>query len=341
MLYIIPFLIFCYHLAFGNVVVGLGAAMTDNVILADESDLEYEGVEKGGWYEISHDRMRDILKRHEGNYETLPGGSAINVLKAISGLGIETRAIGRIGSDRTADHYNASLKMRGVRSFLSQGALPSGQVTCFVTSEGQRTFCNYFGSSQTDTPKITLDPAAFVGASHLHIEGYQCTDMPTMRQAISMAKQYGLTISLDLANQFVVRQFRSCIEEVLPSIDMLLSNSEEALELTGLMPHKALKQLSSVCPTVVITMSEHGAIAKSGNQQAFAPAIDVSVIDTTGAGDGFTGGFLTAFMSGAPLDLCLKQGCYLASFVIQHLGPEITDSQWEAIHSSCIATSMK
>jgi sugar/nucleoside kinase (ribokinase family) len=88
-----------------------------------------------------------------------------------------------------------------------------------------------------------------------------------------------------------------------------------------------LSDLKAKVPTLVITRGPEGAIAIENGQQIAIPAAPVSeVVDTTGAGDLFAAGFLTARCKGAGLERCLWTGAIAAAEVIQHFGARpITD----------------
>ena len=72
--------------------------------------------------------------------------------------------------------------------------------------------------------------------------------------------------------------------------------------------------------TLVITLGEMGSKAITKDKEYYQPAFKVKVVDTTGAGDAFSAGFIYGLMKNLPLDLCLKIGNYIASYNIQYYG---------------------
>jgi sugar/nucleoside kinase (ribokinase family) len=75
-------------------------------------------------------------------------------------------------------------------------------------------------------------------------------------------------------------------------------------------------------PTLVVTRAEHGAMAISGEERAEVPAVPVArVVDTTGAGDTFTSGFLAGRLQGRSLTDSLTMGAVCAAECIGHIGP--------------------
>ncbi len=102
------------------------------------------------------------------------------------------------------------------------------------------------------------------------------------------------------------------VKQALRSVDIFSPNQTEALQLTGASGvDEALSQLSQYSPTVVIKTGSEGAIARSGDEIVHAPALEVQVVDTTGAGDCFNAGFLYAHLiQKVPIERCLQAANY-------------------------------
>ncbi len=128
--------------------------------------------------------------------------------------------------------------------------------------------------------------------------------------------------------------------EVIKMVDILTVNDEEARQLSGEYSLvKAAKKILTMGPKhLIIKKGEHGALLCSGKEMFFASALPLEeVIDPTGAGDTFAGGFMgyiamkndTSFNS---LKNALVYGSALASFAVEKLGTEkLTQIQTEDI----------
>ena len=81
-----------------------------------------------------------------------------------------------------------------------------------------------------------------------------------------------------------------------------------------------MARLGRLFPVVVIKLDKDGAAARSGAETARARALDVPVVDTTGAGDAFNAGFFAAYLAGRPLAEALAAGNARAAKVVQHVG---------------------
>lgn len=113
--------------------------------------------------------------------------------------------------------------------------------------------------------------------------------------------------------------------ETLKRVRILLINEDEARLLTGeALTHKAARAILALGPeTVVVKMGEHGAFLLSRGEYFVCPAVPLEhVVDPTGAGDTFAGGFMGALTRmGRITDLNLRRaivyGCVLASFAVE------------------------
>ncbi len=125
----------------------------------------------------------------------------------------------------------------------------------------------------------------------------------------------------------------TCMEdllEVLKLVDVLTINDEEARQLSGEYSlSRAAKKVLAMGPKVlIIKKGEHGAFLFAGDKVFFAPAVLVDdVIDPTGAGDSFAGGFMgyiakAGSTSFDTLKRALIFGAIIASFTVEHFGTD-------------------
>ena len=105
-------------------------------------------------------------------------------------------------------------------------------------------------------------------------------------------------------------------------VDTLFANSDEVLSLYQ-TPHfaEAVDALRGEGVLAVVTRSENGSLVLEGRRTHEVSAFPVArVLDTTGAGDLFSAGFLAGMAKGADLTTCARLGALAAAEVIQHLG---------------------
>ncbi len=116
--------------------------------------------------------------------------------------------------------------------------------------------------------------------------------------------------------------------EILKRVRILLLNEEEARELTGeSLTHRAARALLTLGPEIaVIKQGEHGAFLQSRDLYFTCPAVPIeSVIDPTGAGDTFAGGFFGSLarmerVTDRTLRAAVVYGCVMASFTVEDFG---------------------
>jgi hypothetical protein len=99
------------------------------------------------------------------------------------------------------------------------------------------------------------------------------------------------------------------IRKAINNADIFLPNAQEARRLTGEMDLElAIRKLGELCPSVVVKDGPNGSLAFSNNVLLHIPAIPIKSIDTTGAGDNFSAGFIRAWLDEQSMDTCLKWG---------------------------------
>jgi sugar/nucleoside kinase (ribokinase family) len=172
-----------------------------------------------------------------------------------------------------------------------------------------------------------LDDQLIASASILMLEGYLWgPELPrqAMHRAIEIARAAGRKVAFTLSESVCLAGRREAFAEMIGAgcIDLLFMNDHEALQLTGTRDlGEALATLTDKVSTLVITRGERGALGLKDGLRVEIPAAPVArVVDTTGAGDLFAAGFLTAHCLGHDLRKCLSTGAIAAAEIISHFG---------------------
>jgi sugar/nucleoside kinase (ribokinase family) len=143
-------------------------------------------------------------------------------------------------------------------------------------------------------------------AHHLHIYSLGVgLDHPELPH---LAHDAGLTVSMDCGwEERRLRDPRA--PTLIESVNVFLPSAAEACFLTGCdHPEAALQELARRVPTVVVKLGGEGAIARAGDRTERLPALSVTPVDTTGAGDAFDAGFIYAYLQNLSLADCLRYG---------------------------------
>ena len=174
----------------------------------------------------------------------------------------------------------------------------------------------------------------FENITHVHIEGYQLFFADVVKKVITLAKEKNCTVSFDMASFEVVRLFRKELAELLPLIDIIFANEDEAREFFAeeeFDPQTALEKLSAICPVAVVKVGSKGAWIKENEDVIHVDARMVKAIDTTGAGDLWQAGFLYGYLTGRGIEFAGCLGAAVSAEVVQVMGAELPQEAWERL----------
>ncbi|MFF4388916.1 MULTISPECIES: carbohydrate kinase family protein [unclassified Streptomyces] len=260
---------------------------------------------------------------------TLPGGAGANAACWAARTGtVEVRLLARVGAESARWHERA-LVDAGVRPRLVVDAQePTGTVVALVGKDAERTFLTDSGASLRLCPADWY-PSLLDGASHLHLSGYLFFADSSRELAVialRAARTRGVQVSVDPASAgFLAGLGPQRFLDAVAGVDVLLPNEDEARLLAGLPEPtgvaRAAAELSLRVPLVVVTRGAAGAlIAERGRVTAEVRAEPVEAVDSTGAGDAFTGGFLAARLEGADPAEAARAGCRAAALAVTRPG---------------------
>jgi sugar/nucleoside kinase (ribokinase family) len=308
-------------------VIAIGNAIVDVMAPCADELIERLGLVRGGMTLVDTARAHELYEAM-GPAREISGGSAANTLAGLAALGSQCGFIGQVADDQLGEVFAHDIRAGGIQfdTPARAGDPPTARCLIFVTPDGQRTMNTYLGASQY-LPPAALDEAAIADAEILYLEGYLWDPeepRAAMRRAIAAARDNGRKVAFTLSDAFVIERhgddFRAKI--AAGEIDILFANHVELASLTGHEDfHAGIDALKDKVPMLVVTRSEHGAVAATGGELFEVPAEPIErVVDTTGAGDLFAAGFLHGLVSGRPVGECLRIGAICAAEVISHFG---------------------
>jgi len=152
-----------------------------------------------------------------------------------------------------------------------------------------------------------IDPSLLARARHVHVSSYylQTALAPALPTLFDEIRAAGATTSLD-PNWDPSGVWDSGLLDLLPKVDVFLPNAMEATrsahtsDLEG-----AVRALAARARLVVVKNGDRGALAGEGDTVYRVDGVLTQAVDTTGAGDSFDAGFLTAWLNGEPVDRAL------------------------------------
>lgn len=275
---------------------------------------------------------------------TVAGTAAATAID-LARLGVRVATVGAIGQDALADYLVAKMTSEGVDcDGLTRVAGPQTSATILpIRPDGGRPPLHVVGASKS----LTLDLVPWdviESAKVLHLGGTGL--LPSLDGAPSVellrrAKQAGLTTTLD----FIPTKdpaFPGQLAACLPYVDYMLPNLEDACFVAGTDDRQqaiAWYHERGVGCTVLTMGGEGVSVAPNGQPETVLPAYQVHVVDTTGCGDAFTAGFITAFLDGASVTDAAELGLASGSIVATGLGSDAGLTNREALEAFMVNTS--
>ncbi len=308
-------------------IVAMGDAIVDVIASCDEAFLRAHDLPKGSMQLLTPSQA-DSLYAEMGQAREMSGGSAANSMAGIAAMGGKSAFIGQIADDQLGAIFAHDMRALGVRfetAPLADGP-PTGRCLILVTPDAQRTMNTCPGASH-ELRKEALDEPLIRSASITYLEGYLWGPegpRAAMLHAARIAREAGRKVAFTMSESLCLAGRREGVWRLIEdgAVNILFANEDEAMHLTGSGDlDTAVERLRPLVETLVVTRGPAGAIAIQGGVRTVIPAAPVEqVVDTTGAGDLFAAGFLTARSRGHGIERCLETGALAAAEIISHFG---------------------
>lgn len=308
----------------------VGTALIDYLSHATLDTVSSVGVEPGAMTLIDGATAARIRAAVGEGEKIVSGGTVANTASGVASLGGAPVYVGAVATDDLGERYASDLTAAGVRPVLEQLPIAAdgvtGTGTCYVlvTPDGQRTMATTLGVSGL-LNHDTITASVIAASSLVYFDGYML-DFPDSEaivdRIITLARESGTNVALGLADPFVVDRHGERIRSLIERVDLVFSNQDEAIALTGAAsPEAAMEALRRPGRAIVITCGADGALLGNGDGVARVAAAAVAeVVDTTGAGDLFAAGVCYGATHGLDAESCGRLGALCAAEAISHLG---------------------
>ncbi len=318
-------------------VVGIGNAIVDVLVQADDAFLQAHGLTKGTMALVDEPRADRLYASVGAGLET-SGGSAANTLAGIAQLGGQAGFIGRVRDDQLGAIFAHDIRAVGARFETPPARSGPSTARCLilVTPDAQRTMCTYLGASVGLDP-ADLDLEMVRQARVLYLEGYLWDSEEAKRAFIAAAevmRASGGEVALSLSDAFCVERHRQSFQELVDGhVDVLFANE---MEITSLYETDSFEAAADLvrgrCRVAALTRSERGSVLLSGDATVVIDPFQLGpLVDTTGAGDLYAAGFLYGHTRGESLERCGRLGSLCAGQVVTQLGPRPQASLQELV----------
>ena len=308
---------------------GISNAIVDVLAHVDEDFLAKIGAPRGSMTLIDKDRAHEIYGMM-GPATEMSGGSVANSIAGFANLGGSAAYIGRVKADQLGEIFVHDMQSLGVDIRLqpAEEGSPTARCHVLIDQDGQRTMQTYLGActelSVSDVTAETVDNPGVI-----LIEGYvwDIAEGPALAdEAIRIARMNGSEVALSLSDSYCVQRHRDAFHDVVKDgVDIVLADEDEINELLQTDNFDdTTRRLADYDNLFAITRSEKGSVIMHGDQNVVQPATPVEdIVDTTGAGDAYTAGFLFGYTQKKSLEECAKLGTFCATQVIQQVGARI------------------
>ena len=247
-------------------------------------------------------------------------------------LGLRVAFVGKVGDDVFGHFLKHDLEEKGIDTsgLVMDPAIKTGLTVIFSRSVGasphpggsdDRALLTYLGSIAA-LRYADVDQSLLARSRHLHLGSYFLLDAlrPDVPALFDAAHARGLTVSVD-TNYDPTEKWDGGLAEALKRADVFLPNATELCAIAGQAdPAAALAMVAARVPLVAVKLGARGALGQRGAERAEASSIPVKVVDTTGAGDTFDGGFLYGYLADWPLARALRLGSICGSLSTRTTG---------------------
>ncbi len=307
-------------------ILGIGNAIVDVICKVEDDFISKNDLTKSTMKLIFDDKEFKGLLSNLKIEKTVSGGSVANSIVGLSQLGNDVGFIGKVNDDDLGSKYEEGLKQENVKYFYSKKKeeLPTGTCLILVTPDSERTMCTFLGTAgkinENDVSKDAIKQSEII-----LLEGY-LWDEGEPKKAFEKAIQNANKVAMSLSDQFCVDRHKPhFLELVKNKLDITFANEQEIMSLIDAKSFDEVIDFSkSLGKIIVLTRGEKGAVAINGDEVVECGIKDgLKVVDLTGAGDLFAGGFLHGHVNNMSLKESLDKGTEMSSKVIQQIGARL------------------
>ena len=307
-------------------ILGIGNAIVDVICKVEDDFITKNNLTKSTMKLIFDEKEFKSLLSNLKIEKTVSGGSVANSIVGLSQLGDKVGFIGKVNDDELGSKYEDGLKQENVQYFYSKKKeeLPTGTCLILVTPDSERTMCTFLGTAgKINENDVSSD--AIKKSEIILLEGY-LWDEGEPKKAFDKAIQSANKVAMSLSDQFCVDRHKThFLELVKNKLDITFANEQEIISLIDAKSFDEVVNFSKTLgKIIVLTRGEKGAVAINGEEVVECGVKkDLKIVDLTGAGDLFAGGFLHGYINNMSLKESLDKGTEMSSKVIQQIGARL------------------
>ena len=247
----------------------------------------------------------------------LPGGAATAVATSAALSGAKVGLVTKIGKDFPKEWLN---RLSEILDIKGVHILEGNTIHIYMI---------YHEDGSVDAP-VDMGVAQKMGETeipeeYLNAKIFHISPIPPEEQLKVINRLKGKRISLDFNPTYMedYKTKKDLMKEIISRTEIIFPNEREARTITG---EKDLKKAAKIlyewgANLIIITLGEKGALLYNGEKFMKFGALPINeIVDPTGAGDAFAGGFLAHYAKKKPIEKCIKQGLLRAREVLKKKG---------------------
>ncbi|HEY3841481.1 MAG TPA: carbohydrate kinase family protein [Bryobacteraceae bacterium] len=256
------------------------------------------------------------------------GGNAGSTSYTLAKLGIPTFVVTLVGRDHEATAILSRLESAGVDTArVMRVDVPTSVAISLVNQSGERALLYQLGASAAEFPSFPIS-----GADHFHLAAvFRMKHLRTAAPAVLRhARELGMTTSVD-TQWDTEDEWMKVLAPSLPFTDLLFVNEDEARMLTDHTdPGSAARALQDAgAKTVCVKLGPKGCAIFSADQEFTSPGFRVNAIDSTGAGDCFSAGYIAALQRNLSHPHAARFANAVGAMSVQKLGATAGIVDWQ------------
>jgi len=260
------------------------------------------------------------------------GGSPANITANLLNLGEEAILITRIGNDPFGDYLKSSFKEKGIDTSYVQVDMQRNTSLVFVAkSKGNPKFLPLRSADYyIEKPKTIKN--LLNNVQYFHISTWSISHHPARQTVFSILEDienFNIRLCFDPNYRKILWQENDdplvTISEVLRKTYLCKPSDDDAFHLFGRMEHEAyIREFHSLgAKNVILTLGKEGALVSNGEKIVHQPSVSTTVVDTTGAGDGFWSGVYSGLLNHQDIFTAAQWGSAVAAFRLKTIGSDL------------------
>lgn len=270
-----------------------------------------------------------IYNKRNKTFKSLMGGSTSNISVNLKHLGQKPKFIGAVGNDDFGKDIIEKLKRNGIdTNFINISEVPTSIVE-IDKSEGSPT-PKFYRSSDNQIFFTKELEALIIDSKILHFSYWPLSVEPsksTILKSIEIAKKNNVLIGFDPNYHIDLDPLNGLsigeILKIIGKVDIIKPSLDDSIRIfgEGLSPKEYIQKYVDLgCSLVIMTLGEKGLIASCKGEVIEMKSLAKTVIDSTGAGDAFWGGFYTGIITNESINDSLRLGLLCSAYNLKKVG---------------------